>query len=34
MKKGIIGLLVGAILISSVSPVYASEFTNQVEMSR
>ena len=31
MKKGIIGLLVGAILISSVSPVYASEFTNQVE---
>lgn len=31
MKKGIIGLLVGAMLISSVSPVYASEFTNQVE---
>lgn len=31
MKKGIIGLLVGAMLISSVSPVYASGFTNQVE---
>lgn len=31
MKKGIIGLLVGAMLISSVSPVYASEFTSQVE---
>lgn len=31
MKKGIIGLLVGAMLFSSVSPVYASEFTNQVE---
>lgn len=31
MKKRIIGLLVGAMLISSVSPVYASEFTNQVE---
>ena len=31
MKKGIIGLLVGAMLIGSVSPVYASEVTNQVE---
>lgn len=31
MKKRIIGLLVGAMLIGSVSPVYASEFTNQVE---
>lgn len=31
MKKGIIGLLVGAMLFSSVSPVYASEVTNQVE---
>ncbi len=31
MKKRIIGLLVGAMLISSVSPVYASEFTSQVE---
>lgn len=31
MKKGIIGLLVGAMLFSSVSPVYASELTNQVE---
>ena len=31
MKKGIIGLLVGAMLISSVSPIYASEVTNQVE---
>lgn len=31
MKKGIIGLLVGAMLIGSVSPVYASELTNQVE---
>ena len=31
MKKGIIGLLVGAMLFSSVSPVYASEITNQVE---
>lgn len=31
MKKRIIGLLVGAMLIGSVSPVYASELTNQVE---
>lgn len=31
MKKGIIGLLVGAMLIGSVSPVYASNVTNQVE---
>lgn len=31
MKKGIIGLLVGAMLFSSVSPVYASDVTNQVE---
>lgn len=31
MKKGIIGLLVGAMLFSSISPVYASEVTNQVE---
>lgn len=31
MKKGIIGLLVGAMLFSFVSPVYASEITNQVE---
>lgn len=31
MKKKIIGLLVGAMLIGSVSPVYASELTNQVE---
>lgn len=31
MKKRIIGLLVGAMLFSSVSPVYASEVTNQVE---
>lgn len=31
MKKGIVGLLVGAMLFSSVSPVYASEVTNQVE---
>lgn len=31
MKKGIVGLLVGAMLFSSVSPVYASELTNQVE---
>ena len=31
MKKGIIGLLVGAMLFSSVSPVYASELTYQVE---
>ena len=31
MKKGIVGLLVGAMLISSVSPIYASEVTNQVE---
>ena len=31
MKKGIIGLLVGAMLFSYVSPVYASEVTNQVE---
>ena len=31
MKKGIIGLLVGAMMFSSVSPVYASEITNQVE---
>lgn len=31
MKKGIVGLLVGAMLFSSVSPVYASDVTNQVE---
>lgn len=31
MKKRIIGLLVGAMLIGSVSPVYASELNNQVE---
>lgn len=31
MKKRIIGLLVGAMIIGSVSPVYASELTNQVE---
>ena len=31
MKKGIVGLLVGAMLFSSVSPIYASEVTNQVE---
>lgn len=31
MKKRIIGLLVGAMLIGSVSPVYASNVTNQVE---
>lgn len=31
MKKRVIGLLVGAMLIGYVSPVYASEFTNQVE---
>lgn len=31
MKKGIIGLLVGAMLFSYVSPVYASDVTNQVE---
>lgn len=31
MKKRIIGLLVGAMLIGYVSPVYASELTNQVE---
>ena len=31
MKKGIIGLLVGAMLFSFVSPVYASDVTNQVE---
>lgn len=31
MKKRIIGLLVGAMLIGSVSPVFASELTNQVE---
>lgn len=31
MRKRIIGLLVGAMLIGSVSPVFASELTNQVE---